>query len=78
MLSYGIPKATFYASSKLAMHGVIDTIRFELGPHSPVHLTIANVGAVATEIFKESMINPKEEEEAAMLPDKCARLLLGI
>jgi hypothetical protein len=47
----------------------------ELGPHSAVHLTIANVGAVATEILKEAMIYPKEE--VAMLPEKCARLLLG-
>jgi hypothetical protein len=32
---------------------------------------------VATEIFKESFINGKEEAKQAMNPTKCAKLLLG-
>jgi len=75
-ITYGVPKATFYASSKLAMHGVIDTLRMELGPKSTVHLTTVNVGAVATDVFKEAMLNPKEEADAAMTPEKCAGILL--
>jgi hypothetical protein len=47
------------------------------GPKSNLTLTIAQVGAVATEVFAEQMMNPKEEMERAMKPDKCARILLG-
>jgi len=75
-ITYGVPKAAFYASSKLAMHGVIDTLRMELGPTSNIRLTTVNVGAVATELFMAAMISPREEEKAAMRPNKCARLLL--
>jgi len=75
-ITYGIPKTSFYASSKLAMHGVLDALRMELGPKSNISITIANVGAVATQVFKDAMMNPKDEEKAAMDPTKCGRLLL--
>jgi len=75
-ITYGVPKLSFYASSKLAMNGFIDGVRMELGPKSQVSLTTANVGSVLTDTFKDSLIKPTVELEAAMAVDKCARLLL--
>uniref|UniRef100_A0A6B2L9A2 Uncharacterized protein n=1 Tax=Arcella intermedia TaxID=1963864 RepID=A0A6B2L9A2_9EUKA len=76
-VTYGVPKLSFYAASKLAMNGFIDAVRMELGPKSVVSLTTANVGAVATDTFKDSLINPTSVElDSAMETEKCARLLL--
>eukprot|EP00029_Vermamoeba_vermiformis_P003301 TRINITY_DN13694_c0_g1_i1.p1 TRINITY_DN13694_c0_g1~~TRINITY_DN13694_c0_g1_i1.p1 ORF type:complete len:330 (+),score=102.57 TRINITY_DN13694_c0_g1_i1:59-1048(+) len=72
---YGVPKLSFYSSTKYAMHSFLNCVRVEeAGKKSGVQITIAAPGLIGTDTAK-AYVNPKEFE-GAMAPSRCARLMV--
>lgn len=52
---FGSPLRSSYAASKHALHGFFDSLRAELGPDSPIKITLVCPGFIRTEISKNAL-----------------------